>query len=37
MERLVSASLAAELQRLLGHDAVLTAPEDLVRYEEGWR
>jgi FAD/FMN-containing dehydrogenase len=33
----MSGSLATELRRLLGDDAVLTAPEDLVRYEEGWR
>ncbi len=30
-------TLAHALQGLLGQDAVLTAPEDLVRYEEGWR
>lgn len=33
----MSASLATDLRGLLGDDAVLTAPEDLVRYEEGWR
>lgn len=33
----MNASLATDLRRLLGDDAVLTAPEDLVRYEEGWR
>jgi len=33
----MSETLVRELQRLLGGDAVLTAPEDLVRYEEGWR
>ncbi len=29
--------IAAELRALLGADAVLTDPEDLVRYESGWR
>ena len=33
----MSASFVTDLRRLLGDDAVLTAPEDLVRYEEGWR
>ena len=33
----MSGSLITDLRRLLGEDAVLTAPEDLVRYEEGWR
>lgn len=33
----MSGSLDTDLRRLLGDDAVLTAPEDLVRYEEGWR
>jgi FAD/FMN-containing dehydrogenase len=33
----MSAALVTELRRLLGENAVLTAPEDLVRYEEGWR
>jgi len=29
--------LIQDLRNLLGADAVLTDPEDLVRYEEGWR
>jgi FAD/FMN-containing dehydrogenase len=33
----MSEALIKELQSLLGADAVLTAAEDLVRYEEGWR
>lgn len=33
----MSGTLAQALEDLLGQDAVLTAPEDLVRYEEGWR
>ncbi len=33
----MTGSLATELRNLLGEDAVLTAPSDLVRYEEGWR
>ena len=30
-------SLVHDLRSLLGEDAVLTEPDDLVRYEEGWR
>jgi len=33
----MSDALVLELKRLLGDDAVLTAPEDRARYEEGWR
>ena len=33
----MSGALAEVLRGLLGEDAVLTAPEDLARYEEGWR
>ncbi len=33
----MTSPLAAELRRLLGDDAVLTEPDDLVRYQEGWR
>ena len=33
----MTSTLAAELRRLLGDDAVLTEPEDLIRYQEGWR
>lgn len=33
----MSAVLIQNLQNLLGEDAVLTEPADLVRYEEGWR
>lgn len=29
--------IAADLRVMLGNDAVLTEPEDLVRYESGWR
>jgi FAD/FMN-containing dehydrogenase len=31
------AEAAASLRRLLGDDAVLTEPHELVRYEQGWR
>ena len=33
----MTSNLAAELRLLLGADAVLTEPDDLVRYQEGWR
>ena len=33
----MSTALISDLRNLLGADAVLTASEDLVRYEEGWR
>ncbi len=33
----MSESVVQDLRSLLGEDAVLTEPEDLVRYEEGWR
>ena len=33
----MTSPLAAELRHLLGDDAVLTEPGDLVRYQEGWR
>lgn len=33
----MTGSLATQLRSLLGEDAVLTEPADLVRYEEGWR
>ena len=33
----MTSPLAAELRHLLGDDAVLTEPDDLVRYQEGWR
>jgi len=33
----MSEVLISDLRNLLGADAVLTEPEDLVRYEEGWR
>ncbi len=33
----MSGALASDLRNLLGEDAVLTEPGDLVRYEEGWR
>ncbi|GLH71981.1 lactate dehydrogenase [Geothrix limicola] len=33
----MSGALVQVLRSLLGDDAVLTDPEDLVRYEEGWR
>ncbi len=33
----MSDALISDLRNLLGADAVLTEPEDLVRYEEGWR
>ncbi|MCE1203350.1 MAG: FAD-binding oxidoreductase [Holophagaceae bacterium] len=33
----MSEALIRNLRNLLGADAVLTEPEDLVRYEEGWR
>lgn len=32
-----AARIAADLRNLLGGDAVLTDPEDLVKYESGWR
>ena len=32
-----SARIAADLRAMLGADAVLTEPEDLARYEAGWR
>ena len=32
-----TARIAADLRAMLGADAVLTDPEDLVRYESGWR
>jgi len=32
-----AARIAADLRAMLGGDAVLTDPEDLVKYESGWR